>query len=340
MKTLQAAGLLVLAGTLCACASGGGGNGCSFFYSGSDPNACGAAIGASLATQPTVPPTLFTTWSAVGPNSTVVVSGRSNVTTYSENLAQHKIGGVGSVFTPFDSGATYTQTLNGASQLTNVTIVAAPWGPPPGIVTNIPFAASNGDQIGTLPGSPTTLVAKNAAGSNLAVGAYPAMLGWNYQSFGVWITGLGTQDSADNTIGATTVGAATAAANVPSSGTVAYIGKAGGIYVAPDGTHGVTASNMNAVTNFATRSITFSTAATILSTDSVTSNPAPGLNLIGTLNYNAGSSAFSGDITSTNGMAGPAQGLFYGPNAEEVGGVFVTLGTTVETFTGAFGGKR
>jgi hypothetical protein len=40
-------------------------------------------------------------------------------------------------------------------------------------------------------------------------------------------------------------------------------------------------------------------------------------------------------------MSGASKGQFYGPTAQELGGVFTLKSpTTAETFTGAFGGKR
>jgi hypothetical protein len=40
-------------------------------------------------------------------------------------------------------------------------------------------------------------------------------------------------------------------------------------------------------------------------------------------------------------MSGPSQGAFYGPSAQELGGVFALKAPgTVEAFTGAYGAKR
>ena len=44
-------------------------------------------------------------------------------------------------------------------------------------------------------------------------------------------------------------------------------------------------------------------------------------------------------VTSANGMTGSLSGRYYGPNAEEVGGVY-NLGGTAGTMMGGFGGKR
>jgi C-lobe and N-lobe beta barrels of Tf-binding protein B len=67
------------------------------------------------------------------------------------------------------------------------------------------------------------------------------------------------------------------------------------------------------------------------------------------LTYAAGSSQFTGPVTAPGvptggGLAGIANGSFYGPTAQEIGGVF-SLNNTVtsgsrEAIVGGFGGKR
>jgi hypothetical protein len=89
-------------------------------------------------------------------------------------------------------------------------------------------------------------------------------------------------------------------------------------------------------------SITFSTTNTQvvgLTAPSSTGTPNAGLNLNASIGYPAGTNAFSGMVTSANGMTGSLSGRYYGPNAEEVGGVY-NLGGTAGTMMGGFGGKR
>ena len=61
--------------------------------------------------------------------------------------------------------------------------------------------------------------------------------------------------------------------------------------------------------------------------------------MAGTLNYAAGSNAFSGNVSAT-GLTGSSSGQFYGPNAEELGGVFSLEGAGVETYIGGYGAKQ
>ncbi len=49
--------------------------------------------------------------------------------------------------------------------------------------------------------------------------------------------------------------------------------------------------------------------------------------------------AFSGNVSAT-GLTGSSSGQFYGPNAEELGGVFALEGTGVETYIGGYGAKQ
>jgi len=307
-RTLALLGASLL---IASCASGGGGGGST---GGGGTGGGGGGGG----------PTPFTSWSAVGPNSNVIASGRSRQASYTANVALEKVTSVGTP-TATATGASYTQKRDGTSLLTDVTIVSATG-------TNISFATSSGS---TFEEAGDVIEASNASGSNAALVASADSLGWNYQSFGVWITGL---DTGSGTVGGMTVGASTAGASVPTTGSATYLGVAGGVYMAPDGTLGPAGSDMSAGANFATRSISFSTTGSNFPEDGATA--APGLDLSGTLTYSAGSASFTGNITSAGGMAGTADGVFYGPAAQELGGVFAVTGAGFEGFIGGFGGER
>jgi hypothetical protein len=129
---------------------------------------------------------------------------------------------------------------------------------------------------------------------------------------------------------------------VPLSGSAAFAGKLGGLYISPAGEGSTAAADVTVNADFSARSLSFASRNTVTLRNLATATPAPNLNLSGTLNYASGSSAFSGILTSAGGtMSGTSNGQFYGPKAEELGGVFVVKSaTTVETFTGAYGAKR
>jgi hypothetical protein len=59
------------------------------------------------------------------------------------------------------------------------------------------------------------------------------------------------------------------------------------------------------------------------------------------LSYASGSGVFSGAVSNNSGHNGSAIGKFYGPNAEEIGGVISTQGgTAISAATLGFGAKK
>ena len=209
------------------------------------------------------------------------------------------------------------------------------------LVTNLSQAAHEeidvvlDGNVGTYTQSPFT-----SAASSIAIVANPYVAGWDYQSFGVWNTQAPGGDG--GTIGAHSFGAATPASAVPLSGTATFAGKLDGLYVSPAGEGSIAAGDVTVNADFSARSLSFASSNTVTIRDLATATPAPNLNLSGTLSYAPGSSSFSGTLTSASGtMSGASNGQFYGPKAEELGGVFVVKSpSTVETFTGAYGAKR
>jgi hypothetical protein len=166
--------------------------------------------------------------------------------------------------------------------------------------------------------------------------ADPKTAGWDYQSFGAWD---GT--SSVGMVGAS-FGAATPGSAVPTSGTATFTGKLGGLYVSPAGEGSVAAANITVNANFSTRSLGFASSGTTLTRDLKSGTPAPHLNLSGTMTYAPGSGTFSGTLANSGGtMSGATRGQYYGPAAQELGGVFTMKAPTgVEAFAGAYGAKR
>ena len=136
------------------------------------------------------------------------------------------------------------------------------------------------------------------------------------------------------------VGAPTAGTAIPGSGTATFTGYATGSYVNAAGAGTTALAELTVGANFGTRSLTFATTNTRTSPDWVTFTPNGGLNLTGTLTYAAGTNSFTGPVSSVSGLTGNSTGQFYGPNAEELGGVFFLKGAGVETYAGAYGAKQ
>jgi len=172
---------------------------------------------------------------------------------------------------------------------------------------------------------------------NFELVANPYRLGWDYQSFGVW-----NDHDRSSAIQANSYGAATPASAVPMVGSATFKGKLGGLYVSPAGQGSVAAADLAVQANFATRSLALSSSGTVLTRNLSTATVAPHLDLGGTLQYAPGSNRFSGTLSNAGGtMSGGSTGQFYGPGAQELGGVFTLKSASgVETFAGAYGAKR
>jgi hypothetical protein len=168
--------------------------------------------------------------------------------------------------------------------------------------------------------------------------ANPFALGWNYQSFGVW----SSKNNSSAWAGVRSYGAATPGAAMPTAGTATFTGKLAGFYVPPTGPSAIAIADVAVSANFSARTLNFASMGTSVTLDRVTATAAPNLNLNGSLSYLPSSSSFNGTLTNSAGtMSGASKGQFYGPAAQELGGVFTLKSpTTVETFTGAYGAKR
>jgi hypothetical protein len=178
----------------------------------------------------------------------------------------------------------------------------------------------------------------SVVGAQVGVNPNPYVLGWEYQSFGVWNNSAATSGF----IRASTFGASTPGSAVPTSGTAIFTGKAAGFYISPEGQSAMAAAELSVNANFNTRSLALSSSGTVITRDAKTATAAPNLDLKGTLTYAPGINSFKGSLVNSSGtMSGSSQGKFYGPAAQELGGAFtVKSPSTVEAFTGAYGAKR
>jgi transferrin binding protein len=166
---------------------------------------------------------------------------------------------------------------------------------------------------------------------------------FNYQSYGAWARGDG-----DNVLTrAMSTGPATPGNSIPTTGTATYTGTAKGFFwVNGNAQRWPTTANMNAQVDFSQREVGFATSNTTIGASTSGSGPegpAPNLDLSGTLRYGAGNNDIRGTVTTRDtGMSGNAMARFYGPQAQEIGGVYrvepaIRGGSGM---TGGFGGKR
>ena len=70
----------------------------------------------------------------------------------------------------------------------------------------------------------------------------------------------------------------------------------------------------------------------------------PDLNLSGAATWASDSTDFKGTMKAANGLSGEMKGRFYGPAAEEIGGVYGLSGQDTKGqeihYVGGFGGQR
>lgn len=194
----------------------------------------------------------------------------------------------------------------------------------------VDFNASAGSTIETRNG---VIVASKTDGSERLEIAAPATTGFEYQTYGGWSILTG----ADRSFRPVSAGSETAAANLPS-GAATYTGKSTGFATLPSGQTGLTRADVTLSTeNF--RDMRFTATNTELSPNGGTTafGREEGLDLFGSMTVDG--SSFSGAVRGRL-VAGGGSGQFYGPNAEEVGGVFSASGDRGYSYTGSFGASR
>lgn len=294
-------------------------------------SACGdSGSGGGVVSTPA--PVQFTSFASVQAGTATSVGGitREGTVSIDPTGAVLQSG----VSTPVEGSGSATFTLNASRQVTGLSIA--------GSQSSVSFTPSNSTSISlTLNNRPLATAVYNATGSDQAIFGDPYVLGFNYQTFGVWGTGL--VNGSTGRFGATSVGSRTAASSIPTTGTVNYRGYAGGIYT--DGAKYRYAADANFVVNFTNRTVSMSTLNQTL-TDIATNNVFyTNIGQIsGTMSYAVGSQLFSGNLTATGqtsfqNLSGTGSGTFYGPAANEIGGTFFLRGS-VNTLVGGFGGKQ
>jgi len=165
----------------------------------------------------------------------------------------------------------------------------------------------------------------------------------DYQTFGYWVTeytGIGAETIE---IGVISAGLKTPFASIPTSNTALFEGYYVGV-LSDAGTPFEVIGYADLSVNFSSKLVTLDGwGASIYDVDTfeevIDTTLTDSLELLGTLRY-TNSNAYSGDIQNLDGlMTGEATGAFYGPNAEETGGV-LRLSNDRIMLTASFGAKR
>ncbi len=196
---------------------------------------------------------------------------------------------------------------------------------------NVAFNTKDGDYVYDEDGA---LLLEGSNGEKYAIFVAGDQL--NYQTFGAWITGY---DSGSGSASVGSFGARTDAQSMPQNGTASYDGAAVGI-VAAEGSYTATASDITVDADFDRSSVEMASTGTqrvdIESGEELVS--APDLDFVGSGDID-GSTFKAGIESRGNLLRGEANGQFYGPNAEEVGGTFSASGKST-FYSGAFGAKQ
>lgn len=289
-------------------------------------SACGGGGGTAPSPSPTpVTTTDFTKWSDGVADKTIKAVGEG-----SQVSGAVSDGKIVSIVGPEDTTATALFTFDANSNLTQLALTSTSKTSPTS-TTAVLFA---GGEISAL--SADADFVKAISGASQALISKPNSSAWDYQSFGVWET-PGGAGLLFNTM---SLGAPTAGAAIPGNGTANFTGKVIGSYLNADGLGHTVLANLAVTADWGAQSLALTTLGTRTSPDGGSFTNNDNLNLSGTLNYTAGTNGFSGTLTSTSGLTGSSAGQFYGPAAQELGGVFSLKAVNgVETYSGAYGAK-
>ena len=297
-------------------------------------SACGGGGGGTVAPSGT-PIVTFTNWSAVQPGTAVEVKGLGMQAAYEWS------GTISWIDSQREVAASALLTFDANSALGTLFLTSGS--------VSMDFPATE-----SLNADPDFLVAKNddKAKGYAAVISNPKSKSsaWNYQSFGVWETG---RNASSGELGVFSMGAPAPAEAIPAVDGTSFIGKVVGSYVSPEGQGHTVLADLQVDANFTDQlGLTFATTNTQIAADGVSfyTNPDPNLdmNLSGTLVYDPTNNRFSGVLTTTQTatsgtriLTGDSTGQFYGPNAEELGGVFFLKASSgVESYRGAYGAQQ
>lgn len=292
---------------------------------------CGGGGGGSAGGSTTIGS--FVKWSAVPNPGSVKISGDATYTSYTAPAPAFLVTSVDPVTQTPDASVTITYRSDGTISAIDLSVPATPSG-----VMSIRWDENGGDSIVE---TTTHVIASDAAGSTLGISANAIPRGWEYQTFGMWLTGYGT---GSGTFGGVSVGAQTAASAVPTTGSAIFNGSLLGGYIDASGQPWLVDASLTANVDFASRSVSLTSSGSVkynVNNFGSAGVSDSSLDITGTLTYSPATNSFSGTLSTAGGLNGVSSGRFYGPSAEELGGTFhFTQAGSVETFIGAYGAKR
>ncbi len=174
----------------------------------------------------------------------------------------------------------------------------------------------------------------------------PSAAGWSYQTFGNFFGGANggyLKNRRDVILGYQSIGRPTKVSEMPTAESADYKGITHAYYNSAQ----VTAHN-KIHADFAARNLSYETTDTSVLHEfgayGHVIEDRPDLNLSGAATWASDSTDFKGTMKAANGLSGEMKGRFYGPAAEEIGGVYGLSGQDTKGqeihYVGGFGGQR
>jgi len=163
--------------------------------------------------------------------------------------------------------------------------------------------------------------------------------GNEYQTYGVWNSEF-TGDFAETVVvGVFSTGLRTNFSDIPTALSYDFLGYYDG-YVTYSGTPFYVVGDLDLAVNFQLKTVTLESYGSDLynAITGISVGSDTDLDMIGSLTY-TDSNYFSGNVSS-NLFTGTAEGYFYGPNANEAGGVINADNIRGDAFIASFGAKR
>jgi hypothetical protein len=293
--------------------------------------ACGGGGGGGGSAQ------IFSSWSEIAPNKTLRLTGISLNRDYTAPAPNYTVTEISPLNT---EDSTFSISYDSQPDIASIQLTT-------GSKTQT-FSTSAGDGFATLGpifGSKWYKIsfAVDQAGQDFGIALnsiYPGV-DWSYQTYGAWYTGGGT---GSGYMASTSVGNQTLSSSIPASGTAVFNGFSSGFALTSDGERSIiVSSDFQATADFGSREVLFA----------ASNSEAAFLNMLetnidgrffdysGTLTYNSGTNLLAGSLNTSEGINSTVIAQFYGPNAEELGGVFeVSSPNDVGAYSGSFGAKR
>jgi hypothetical protein len=289
---------------------------------------CGGG-GSNTVPQSSLP--ALVNWSDVSSNGTVEVQA----TTINSAVYVSGSSITGSLTSDVNNSATYQVDMDAAEMYSHLIVDGSDsWG--------LSLDVRNASRGGVFPGSNNSKAEYQVIDSNNGLlylsAALPRPKGWEYQSFGTWVAESG-RDTYSKSFSA---GVRTADNMIPSAGTASYTGQVFWSKVGrAERTHlNAVVADFSSTVDFSNNSLSVASQNTAhVDKSGNVVQPFSYLDVTGSAVFSGLGNGFSGTIQNSGGDVGSIDGWFYGPLAQEMGGVMALRARSIGTrdATASFG---